>query len=623
MAIHADVNPVFHALGLQYDHGETPAVGLNQDGRVVEVHRNAAGFRLYHRVGRLKEATIIWERSVRYGTGAQPDIAVNNHGVVVEVHKNEATGKTLYSYAGKLEPDRVNFGHPPQSIQYDSGVRPAVALNDAGVVVEIHESEGKKQLWCNVGRVAGNRVQWDGKQHVGAGGAPRVAFNNDGIVVEVHESGRNAIAYRVGRLEGKKVRFGANLRITGGQNPAVALTDDGTVILTYEFGNRSLCRWAGTVVGDQIHWIGDPLKYDDGMRSSIAASSSKISVEVHEGSILNTLWFSTSLFTNRASWMKDGLPMLGNTRLGNLVLPASHDSGMYLNGINAVGKTQQLSLYGQLTAGARYFDLRPKWISRSWQFVIYHGIIPGPTLAEVLADIRRYASEPGRRELVILRFSHMEFDDTAYKILVDQVKASLGPWLVKWTPEGTRLADMTLNEYLENVETGPAILVVVAGNYAVNVAEPGFWVYRDWTASAAALAVHNGDLRVFDRWSNTISFEEMKDHQFDQFNEYTGKMENDENLPCDLFLLSWTLTPPTGVWFAAQEANRKLGEYILKLKQPNRYGQMINLLYLDYLEYARVTDIALFRNRAGHEATVPIRAKKTRRVARPSRAIVA
>ena len=56
----------------------------------------------------------------------------------------------------------------------------------------------------------------------------------------------------------------------------------------------------------------------------------------------------------------------------------------------------------------------------------------------------------------------------------------------------------------------------------------------------------------------------MQKDQFAKFERYTGKMAHDQNLPCDLFLLSWTLTPATGVWFAAQAANRRLGEYILK-----------------------------------------------------------
>ena len=84
--------------------------------------------------------------------------------------------------------------------------------------------------------------------------------------------GLSAIAYRVGHTVGTKIDWGKNLRITGGRDPSVALTDDGTVIITYEHARPNLCRWTGTVKGERIEWSGDPLKYDDGERSSVAAS---------------------------------------------------------------------------------------------------------------------------------------------------------------------------------------------------------------------------------------------------------------------------------------------------------------------------------------------------------------
>ena len=614
MSIHANVNPVFHGLGLQYDHGETPAVAITRLGRVVEVHRAEKTYPLYHRVGDLNEATIIWKQSIRYGTGMTPHVAVNNHNVVVEVHKNEATGRTLYYTVGRLIADRVDWGQPQRTFRYDTGIRPSVALNDSGVVVEVHEAQYYDDLWYKLGRVQGNEVIWEGGTKIGAGRSPGVAMNNAGVVVEVHESSRTAIAYRVGHIVGTEIVWGKNLRITGGRDPSVALTDDGTVIITYEYGTTDLCRWTGTVNGKQIKWSGDPLKFDDGERSSVAASSTKMSVEVHEGDILARLWFSTSLFTNRASWMEDRLPTLGNTKLRDLVLPASHDSGMYLSGIAALGKTQQLSFYGQLTAGVRYFDLRIKGNGRSSPFVIYHGPTTGPFLSTVLQDIQRYVEEPkghkepeGRKELIILTLYFPQRTPAEYELLVTQISNALGSWLVKSKPPGKRLADMTLNEY---VAKRPAILIAVYGDYAVNAKHPGFWVYRRW--DSAALAAAEGDLRVFDVYSDRVSFEKMKDHQFDQFEKYNGKMKHDQSLPCDLFLLSWTLTPATGVWFAAQFANRRLGEYILKTPPRNRYGQMINLLFVDYVEYARVADVALFRNGERLTASEPRRVKKAR-----------
>src|SRR5207237_2614554 len=195
-----------------------------------------------------------------------------------------------------------------------------------------------------------------------------------------------------------------------------------------------------------------------------------MSVEVHEGALLKTLWSSTSRITNRATWMHDRLDTLGNRQLNRLVLPASHDAAMYHGGwkltstsakplslpFAILGKTQSLSIYGQLMAGVRYFDLRPRWMRG--RFVLYHGPISGPDLGEVLRDINRFASE-AHYELVILKFSHFDnIDKWAYRKLVEQVSASLDEWLVKSKPRDSHLAEMALGDY---VAAGPAIVADV------------------------------------------------------------------------------------------------------------------------------------------------------------------
>jgi hypothetical protein len=90
----------------------------------------------------------------------------------------------------------------------------------------------------------------------------------------------------------------------------------------------------------------------------------------------------------------------------------------------------------------------------------------------------------------------------------------------------------------------------------------------------------------------------MKENQFQKFNDYNGKCENDQNVPCDLFLLSWTLTPYTDVWLYSKTPNRNLGDAITELTIPNQYGCIVNMLYTDYVEYSRSTDVALYQNNA-------------------------
>ena len=180
--------------------------------------------------------------------------------------------------------------------------------------------------------------------------------------------------------------------------------------------------------------------------------------------------------TNRARWMQDRLDSLGDRPLKRLVLPAWHDSAMYQSGLlKLLARTQDLTIYQQLSYGIRYFDLRPQW--HDGKLSIHHGAVTGPSLAEVLDDVRRFAAE-GHRELVILKFSHYEgFQTEAYKGLVKQIKASLGPWLYTSLPRGRRLADVTLAEYVRHAG---AILVLCDGSYPLDNRSEGIWVYRDW-----------------------------------------------------------------------------------------------------------------------------------------------
>jgi hypothetical protein len=289
--------------------------------------------------------------------------------------------------------------------------------------------------------------------------------------------------------------------------------------------------------------------------------------------------------------MGDHLDRLGNRTLPQLTLPASHDSAMYESGFtSSFGRTQNLSIYKQLSAGVRYFDLRPQCQDNT--FFLHHGSILGPMLADVLSDVHRFMQE-GHHELVLLKFSHYEGITTQnYQTMIGQIAASLQPWLYQSLPPlspNHRLADVSLNDYIRS--TG-RILVLCDGQFPIDKPAPGIWVYRDWDSKHP----EQGDLRVYDSYSNSMSYEAMKKDQFDKFNNYNGKCANRPDVPCDLFLLSWTLTPPTDVPQFAKMANPHLAGDLAGLSIPNRFGMRVNLLYADCVD-AKLTDIAMSQNR--------------------------
>ncbi len=88
----------------------------------------------------------------------------------------------------------------------------------------------------------------------------------------------------------------------------------------------------------------------------------------------------------------------------------------------------------------------------------------------------------------------------------------------------------------------------------------------------------------------------MAADQTKKFASYNGKMEN-ANIPCDLFLLSWTLTPTLpyttlSVASVSLDANRNLSSRMTNWF-PNSGGFIPNILFVDYYERARVTDNAV------------------------------
>jgi hypothetical protein len=603
---------------------------------VLEVHVSPVGYKFWYRLGSLHQATINWGPSRHFGAGTTPRVALNGHDFAIEVHKNQL-GFSLYCSYGSIgggTDDEVRWG---QSLKYDNGITPAVAMNDAGLVVEVHETDARfsHALWYNLAAVKGSganrRVDWikGAKDTYDSGVTPAVAVNNRGIIVAVHKAyGNPWMWWQVFRVEGNKLKRYYKKQFAAGRNPSVAITDDGLIIVTANTPNGSLLRQFTAQLNDKLEIVGpNAVKYyDDGTTSSVAVAG-PMAVEVHEGKILQTLWSSTSLITDRTTWMHDRLDTLGKKTLRDLVLPASHDAAMYKGGFSAFGKTQEMTIYEQLRYGIRYFDLRPWWYwlpKHHW--VIGHGDIIGPSVQTVLNDVAKFAKDETRKELVILKLSHFRNTDAgSFDILRKMIESTIGPWLVKSTPGNKRLADVTLNEYVKG-RKGPAVLVVVDEDWAVKPRTPGLWVYRDWYSKYPPT---EGDLRVFDRFTGTEDARKMRDDQFKKFADYDGTMATDPSKPCDLFLLSWTLTPkykpPWMVWPLAKDVNPDLGQYIRfgfpPPTIPNAKGKIMNLLYVDYVEFARVTDVALFQNgepMTADEARPRKRARAPRSKNRPS-----
>jgi len=145
--------------GYLHDSGHNPAVAMNDQGHVVEVHDSGKGKLWYWTGEYLADGTVRWHRHGEYDNGTTPAAAMNNAGWIVEVHKSENKDALWYTdfyplwievswyTVGKLGPDfEIEWS---KAQQYDEGIKPTIRFTglDGNQLYEIHQSENESQNW--------------------------------------------------------------------------------------------------------------------------------------------------------------------------------------------------------------------------------------------------------------------------------------------------------------------------------------------------------------------------------------------------------------------------------------------------------------------------------------------
>ncbi|HWW62292.1 MAG TPA: hypothetical protein VN181_13050, partial [Thermoanaerobaculia bacterium] len=313
----------FFGLGYDFDGGVDPGVAINENGLVLEVHKNEGGWSLYARTGNLEDATIAWNDTGSnrgsYTSGSEPACAMNRYGDIVEVHKREV-GDKLYAMYGKASGTSITWG---DSNDYDGdGHLPAVALNDSGRCVSVFQKNTNQVRYC-VGSIdtGDEEVNFEDPHDLATGTTPKVAMDNAANVIAVwNVSGE--MRYCVGKVDsdGETIAWGTILTPPPkfGLKPSVALTNSGYVILVYNSAGINQSMYTGTlnasaktVAWDEEGAAPQMRYYDDGLDPVVAAAGN-MAVEIHQGEGLPRLWYSTSIITDRANWMHDRLNQLGS-----------------------------------------------------------------------------------------------------------------------------------------------------------------------------------------------------------------------------------------------------------------------------------------------------------------------
>jgi hypothetical protein len=567
-----------------------PSVAINSGNNITLVHTE--GDTMYHRFGSCRQGTVDWRGAVPIRSGSHPDVANTSTYVVVAFLDESSQPPFVHAIVGKYTSAGIDWTGDTLIDAYAD--RPSVAVNEAGKYVVAYEFESGMRYAS--GTTDGVTISLNANgQSLPNGSRPAIALNNHNEIALAYESGES-IMLMTGTMDGAIIKTLTTREIAKGEDPSIGLTDDGLAIVTYR-GDENALRQVCIQLANGMPSLIDERGYDGGGSSSVAVGGD-VAIEVHVRS--GKLVFANSIVTDRGTWMADRAAKLGGRPLKQLVLPASHDAGMYrVDEIELARlwvQTQSRRIHRQLEDGVRWFDLRLMRVKN--HIVLHHGGWKGPRLAEVIEDIKTFI-EAGRSELILLKFSSFkDFHASTWEHFATQMKA-LDSWMFKRSAaQGKRLADLTLSDYIANGSR--VVALTTRGNPALSSED--YWLYRGDEEDSTA-----GDLRVFDHYTGTEDFNKMKDDQLDKFADYTGKC--DDGSDCELFLFSWTLTPkdfqftiipppippPSSVRALADKANPYLGQTVAGTPVPNGAGYIMNLLFVDFLQYARVSDVALYQ----------------------------
>jgi hypothetical protein len=249
----------------------------------------------------------------------------------------------------------------------------------------------------------------------------------------------------------------------------------------------------------------------------------------------NGIYIRRSQAPDNSTWMADLLSVKPTIKLCDLVMPGSHDAGMW-TGAGDKSKTQRLSILGQLQAGSRYFDIRT-CLSLSGEVWTYHGTEWGDSLTNILSDVETFLKGAGSKELVILKFSHAYENSKAPTVA--QVKKFNATLLYKGSPVNpvdVPLADLQ----------GKLLAVFGDDNSSFKSfwdPSTGIFPYHDIPVKQSLpVPVDPVGLSVYDNFANDHTYEDMFADQSPKLAQYGGWGFK------YLFLLSWTVTGGDGTY---------------------------------------------------------------------------
>jgi hypothetical protein len=196
--------------------GDWPAAVISKEGYVLLVYSKPLGTwwpndsDIFYKVGTIDpyggvDQSITWQtESIFWDAGHRPSISMNQNGVIVGVHEPGRGGDGIYYRVGHLANPAggdftVQWDSGPWGIRYETGINPAIAINNFNEVVAVHQVPGEALLHYRRGTVSGGAINFGGtRRYDNHAERPEVALLDSGVVLEVH--GKGGLISRTGTL---------------------------------------------------------------------------------------------------------------------------------------------------------------------------------------------------------------------------------------------------------------------------------------------------------------------------------------------------------------------------------------------------------------------------------------
>ncbi|KEI35781.1 hypothetical protein FRA_28c02980 [Francisella sp. W12-1067] len=265
---------------------------------------------------------------------------------------------------------------------------------------------------------------------------------------------------------------------------------------------------------------------------------------------------------DNTNWMEQLINQNPNLLLNQLIMPATHDSGVYQSSIrfsdnpsisevvvSSVARkhpewyfTNDLNITEQLRAGVRFFDVRVGMFNGK-EMALFHqnydwGHGYGVSFNKFLEEMESFITTEGKNEVIFLYLAHAETNEsssstikaTDKKEMISTLKSKLDPYFYK-QEDGDSLRKVTLSELKGKIV--PLLNKRELGTYIDS--KDGLWGYVGYPN------ISPENYTIYDKYSETASPKTLVTDQNNKLENFGG-LDN-----YYWFLYSFTLTGEAGI----------------------------------------------------------------------------